>query len=46
MHSIVGIDKKTYEKGIGINAIASGTAIPPDKPLSQAPARDLMAPHP
>jgi hypothetical protein len=28
------------------NAIASGTAIPQDKPLSQAPARNLMAPHP
>ncbi len=25
------------------NAIASGTTIPPDKPLSQAPARNLMA---
>ena len=24
------------------NAIASGTTIPPDKPLSQAPASDLM----
>ncbi len=28
------------------DAIASRTAIPPDKPLSQAPACNSMAPHP